>query len=63
MGKKMKNGLSDYSDDFLQFVLDTSCNFWQVIRTLKIAVVGTSYQLIEKEIKDRKLDISQFEKK
>ena len=62
MGKKMKNGLSDYSDDFLQFVLDTSCNFWQVIRTLKIAVVGTSYQLIEKEIKDRKLDISQFEK-
>ena len=57
-----KNGLSDYTDDFLQFVLDTNCSIFSVIKTLKLAVVGSSYELIETEIKKRNLDTAQFEK-
>lgn len=57
-----KNGLSDYTDDFLQFVLDTNYSMFSIIKTLKLAVVGTSYELLEKEIRSRKLDTTQFNK-
>lgn len=58
----MKNKLENVTDIELQEALNTSKSYHDLIKKFNLAINGTSYELVKKEIKRRKLNTTQFDK-